>query len=137
MQEVFVPWGVWYCDTSFKFEFPEEWEISVHHMQGGEDIGDEGIRKAIRASIAAPALREFAKGKSSAAILIDDLSRPTPSFRLLPYVIEELAAAGIARDDVKIICALAAHRPLKRDDSDQKGWAGYCRKYAGAQPQCL
>ena len=120
MQEVFVPWGVWYCDTSFKFEFPEEWEISVHHMQGGEDIGDEGIRKAIRESIAAPALREFAKGKSSAAILIDDLSRPTPSFRLLPYVIEELAAAGIARDDVKIICALAAHRPLTRDDLIKK-----------------
>ena len=89
-------------------------------MRGGPDIGDAGIRQALQETIGAPPLREFARGRSSAAILVDDLSRPTPAFRLLPYVLEELAAAGIGADAVKIICALAAHRPMTRDDLVKK-----------------
>ena len=120
MQEIFVPWAAWYGKAPFKMEFPDHWEVAVHHMRGGPDIGDAGIRQALQETIGAPPLREFARGRSSAAILVDDLSRPTPAFRLLPYVLEELAAAGIGADAVKIICALAAHRPMTRDDLVKK-----------------
>ncbi|MCY3669244.1 MAG: lactate racemase domain-containing protein, partial [Gemmatimonadetes bacterium] len=120
MQEIFVPWAAWYGKAPFKMEFPDHWEVAVHHMRGGPDIGDAGIRQGLQEAIGAPPLREFARGRSSAAILVDDLSRPTPAFRLLPYVLEELAAAGIGADDVKIICALAAHRPMTRDDLVKK-----------------
>ena len=120
MQEVRVPWAAWYGKAPFKMEFPDHWEVAVHHMRGGPDIGDAGIRRALQETIGAPPLREFARGRSSAAILVDDLSRPTPAFRLLPYVLEELAAAGIGADAVKIICALAAHRPMTRDDLVKK-----------------
>ena len=51
-------------------EFPDSWEVSVHNMKGGRDIGDGGIRLALQQAIGAPRLREFARGKSSAAILI-------------------------------------------------------------------
>lgn len=120
MQEMLVPWAAWYGEAPFKLEFPDHWEVAVHRMRGGPDIGDAGIRRALQEAIGAPPLREFARGRSSAAILIDDLSRPTPAFRLLPYVLEELAAAGIGADAVKIICALAAHRPMTRDDLVKK-----------------
>ena len=120
MNEVTAPWAAWYGTEPLKMEFPEDWELAVHHMKGGSDIGDSGIRQALADAIEAPPLREFARGKSTAAILIDDLSRPTPSFRLLPYLIDELAAAGIPADAVKIICALAAHRPMTRDDLIKK-----------------
>ena len=120
MREIFVPWAAWYGKAPFKMEFPDHWEVEVHHMRGGPDIGDAGIRQGLQEAIGAPPLREFARGRSSAAILVDDLSRPTPAFRLLPYVLEELAAAGIGADDVKIICALAAHRPMTRDDLVKK-----------------
>ena len=120
MQEIFVPWAAWYGKAPFKMEFPDHWEVAVHHMRGGPDIGDAGIRQGLQEAIGAPPLREFARGRSSAAILVDDLSRPTPAFRLLPYVLEELATAGIGADAVKIICALAAHRPMTRDDLVKK-----------------
>ena len=120
MQEILVPWAAWYGKAPFKMEFPDRWEVAVHHMRGGPDIGDAGIRRALQEAIGAPPLREFARGRSSAAILVDDLSRPTPAFRLLPYILEELAAAGIGADAVKIICALAAHRPMIRDDLVKK-----------------
>ena len=120
MNRVQIPWGAWYGKEPFTLEFPDEWDVEVCRMKGGKDIGEAGIRQALAAPIGAPPLREFAKGRDSAAILVDDLSRPTPAFRLLPYVLEELAAAGIDADRVKIIFALAAHRPMTRDDMIKK-----------------
>ena len=67
-----------------------------------------------------PALRELARGRRDAAILIDDLTRPTPAYRTLPYILEELAAAGLGDDQVRIVCALACHRAMTRDDFIKK-----------------
>jgi len=120
MSQVQIPWAAWYGEKPITLDFPETWDVAVHRMKGGEDIGDAGIRQALAQSIGAPPLREFARGSSSAAILVDDLSRPTPAFRLIPYVLEELEAAGIGEDRVKIIAALAAHRAMTRDDFIKK-----------------
>lgn len=120
MAHVDIPWAAWYGDEKLRLDFDESWDLEVCRMRGGSDIGDQGIRQALAESIGAPSLREFARGKDSAAILVDDLSRPTPAFRLLPYILEELAEAGISEDRVKIICALAAHRPMTRDDLIKK-----------------
>ena len=89
MQEVLAPWAAWYGKAPLQMEFPDHWDISVHNMRGGRDIGDSGIRKALAEAIGAPRLSVYARGKKSAAILVDDLSRPTPAFRLLPYILEE------------------------------------------------
>ncbi|MCC7263853.1 MAG: DUF2088 domain-containing protein [Candidatus Latescibacteria bacterium] len=120
MARVQIPWAAWYGDRPFTLDFPEQWTLEVCHMKGGTDIGDAGIRQRLGQPQGAPPLRQFAAGRASAAILVDDLSRPTPAFRLLPYVLEELAAAGIGEDQVKIICAVAAHRPMTRDDMIKK-----------------
>jgi lactate racemase len=102
MQHMEIPWGVWYNDAPLKVEFSDHWQVQDCPMVGGADIGDEGIRRALAESIDALPLREFAKGKKSAAIVVDDLSRPTPAFRLLPYILQELEAAGLGEDQVKI-----------------------------------
>lgn len=123
MQSVHVPWAAWYGESTvdkFEMTFPDSWRVSVAEMKGGPDIGDAGIRAAFAAPIGSPPLRELAKGRRSAAILVDDLSRPTPAFRLLPYLLEELAAADINEDQVRIIGAVAAHRPMTREDFIKK-----------------
>jgi len=120
MQHMEMPWGVWYNETPLKIEFPDDWQVRDCPMVGGQDIGEDGIHRALKETIGALPLREFAKGKMSAAILIDDLSRPTPAFRLLPYILQELESAGLDLDQVKIICALAAHRPMTREDMIKK-----------------
>ena len=116
MQSVSIPWSAWYDTRTLDLTFPDSWKVTVADMVGGTDIGDDGIREALASPIGSRPLRQLAAGRSSAAILIDDLSRPTPSFRLIPYLLEELAQAGIPEDRVRVISALAAHRPLTRDD---------------------
>jgi len=119
MKTVLVPWAMWYGDK-FEMTFPDSWDITLAEMKGGPDIGDEGIRQALAEPIGTPPLREIARGRRDAAILIDDLTRPTPSYRTVPYILEELAAAGIGDDRVRIICAIAAHRPMTRQDLVKK-----------------
>lgn len=116
MQTVSVPWGMWYNDHRFDMAFPNGWDLTVPVMHGGPDIGDMGIRSALAHPIGAPCLRELASGRQDAAILIDDLTRPTPAYRLLPYILEELAVAGLGDDKVRIVCAVASHRPMIRPD---------------------
>ncbi len=120
MKTVSVPWAIWYGEKEFDMSFPDTWDVTVAEMKGGPDIGDEGIRRAFAEPIGAPPLREIARGRRDAAILIDDLTRPTPSHRVLPYILEELAAAGLGDDDVRIVCAVAAHRPMVRPDFVKK-----------------
>jgi nickel-dependent lactate racemase len=110
---------MWYGDT-FDMVFPDGWEITVAEMRGGPDIGEAGIKQAFDNPIGSPPLREMARGRRDAAILVDDLTRPTPSYRILPYLLEELAAAGIAEEQVRIVCAVAAHRPMTRPDLIKK-----------------
>jgi nickel-dependent lactate racemase len=120
VKSVSIPWSVWYEDTHLELTFPDGWEVTVAHMRGGPDVGDEGMRRALAEPIGAPRLRELARGRRDAAILVDDLCRPTPAYRVLPYILEELNAAGLGDDKVKVICAVAAHRPLTRQDMLKK-----------------
>jgi len=116
MQTVAIPWSIWYENTTFNLTFPDSWEITVSHMKGGPDIGDEGIRRALAEPIGAPPLREAARGRRDAVILVDDISRPTPASRLLPYILEELAAGGLGEDRVCVIAATGTHRPFRRQE---------------------
>ncbi len=129
MTELNVPWAAWYGSKPLTLRFPGSWQVDTFRMQGGDDIGDAGIRKVLAEPIGAPPLREYAAGASTAAILVDDLSRPTPAFRLLPYVLEELAAAGLQDEGITIIGALAAHRPMTREDFVKKVGAEVVDRY--------
>lgn len=120
MQTVSVPWSMWYDTRTFDLTFPDTWDLTVSHMKGGPDIGEEGIRRALEEPIGAPRLRDLARGRRDAAILVDDLTRPTPASRFLPCVLDELAAAGLGDDRVRIICAVASHRPMIREDMIKK-----------------
>ncbi len=76
--------------------------------------------KAIKAAFADPvnskALREEAKGCSSACILICDITRPVPNGLLLPPLIKELIEAGMNPDSITVLVATGLHRPNEGDE---------------------
>ncbi len=116
MTTIRIPWGIWYENSSYELTFPDSWEVRVAAMKGGPDIGDAGLRRALAAPYGAPPLRELARGRRDAVILVDDLSRPTPAYRLLPYLLEELAIGGLDESRVCLIAATGMHRPLGRQE---------------------
>lgn len=74
------------------------------------------IRQAMANPIGSPRLRELAKGKRTAAILVSDYTRPTPSGKLVPPVVEELLAGGIPLEGISVVFAAGAHRPTSQEE---------------------
>ena len=73
--------------------------------------GEAAVRHALAHPIGAQKLRELPKPGQKTVIVTSDISRPLPTYDLLPPVLEELDAAGIPREDVTLVFALGSHRP--------------------------
>ncbi len=55
-------------------------------------------------------LRDIARGRKKAVILVSDATRKVPTADVLPAVMEELLAAGMDERDVTAVVALGVHR---------------------------
>ena len=115
-----IRFGAWYDDRNLALRFPDAWHVELCSPADGPDVGSEGISAAFANPIGTPRLRELAGGKRRPCIVIDDLSRPTPGDRLVPAVLAELRAAGIAAKDVLVLAGVANHRPMTRSDLEKK-----------------
>lgn len=72
--------------------------------------GEEAVRFALAHPIGAPCLRRLVKPGQSVAIVASDVSRPVPSFEILPAILDELSAAGCRDEDITVVFALGSHR---------------------------
>jgi len=115
-----IPWKAWYGDGEFKLTFPSEWEVEFFSMHDAPSIGKEEIAKALFSPIGSKPLSIIAKGKKRAVIVVDDISRPTSAYRILPLIMDELRRAGIKEKNIRIITSLGAHRPMLREDLIKK-----------------
>ncbi len=116
MVQIRIPFGAWIECPDFTLTFPDSWKVETYPIQDADDISQEAIKTAVMNPIGSKSLSELAKGKKNAVIVIDDMTRLTPTHRIMPYLIEELKNNGISEKDIVIITALGAHRPLIRAD---------------------
>lgn len=77
------------------------------------------IKAALNNPIGAPALREIVQPGQTVAIVTSDLTRPCPSDRLLPYILDELHAAGIPDEAIFIVLATGIHRKMTDDEIEK------------------
>ncbi len=122
MNGVMVPQLAWWGDIEADLRFPENWEVTVHHMHGhkAQKLGPQGFRRAFDNPIGCKPIRELARGKENVVILFDDMSRPTRAAEIVPFVIDELIRAGVGEDHIQFICALGTHGPLTAFDFAKK-----------------
>lgn len=72
------------------------------------------FEQAVRAPNDARPLRELATSENTVAIVIADITRPSPSERLVPWIVQELA--HVPRTNFVIINGTGSHRPNTRDE---------------------
>ncbi len=116
MQQFQVPWGQWYERTNRRIAFPDGWDVRYCGMRHTEALTREQVIERIDSPYGTGRLETLAKGRRSACIIIDDISRPTPGAFLLPIVIQKLVDAGIGYDCIKVLIALGGHRPMTRQE---------------------
>ena len=120
-QSISIPWNAWFSnDETLKLSFPDSWKVTICPMDDAEKMTIPAIEAAFEDPIGTRKIRDLAKGKRTAAIVIDDISRPTKGEDILKVLIRELEKGGIQKEDIKIIMALGGHRPMMREDLIKK-----------------
>lgn len=87
--------------------------IEPRHLEGVKD--EHGlVKEALLRPVGSPALRSMVKATDIVAIVISDITRPTPNHKLIPWLIEELD--HIPKDNFIIINGLGSHRANTREE---------------------
>lgn len=79
-------------------------------------LADEkmAVQKALRQPTGTPPLKDMVKSSDTVAIVISDMTRPTPNHKLVPWLIEELT--HVPKENFVIINGLGSHRANTREE---------------------
>jgi nickel-dependent lactate racemase len=119
----------WYGDEKITLAFPENWEVTMVAPKDAPKLSDAASEAAFGQPIGTPRIAEMARGKSSAAIVVDDLSRPTPAATVIPSLLRELHQAGIPKSEIRFVVGGGSHRPLTDEEISKKVGADIAAAY--------
>jgi nickel-dependent lactate racemase len=75
------------------------------------------IERALKAPFGSKRLSEIASSGSKVAIVVDDVTRPAPSYLMVPPILDELNAAGARDENVTVVFACGTHRSVAPDEA--------------------
>ncbi|AKB19681.1 Transcriptional regulator [Methanosarcina sp. WWM596] len=108
----------------FELDIPEK-NISSIIIPSEPEKKEDGaflIRKALENPIQSKRPSEIVNPETRIAIIVSDLTRPTPTAKILPPLLEELYSGGARDENITIIFALGLHRQQTEEE---------CRKLLG------
>lgn len=74
------------------------------------------VIEALANPIGSPALGEILNPGEKIAIITSDITRPMPTWQVLPHVLDELYSAGVSPEDITLVFALGSHRPHTEEE---------------------
>jgi nickel-dependent lactate racemase len=78
------------------------------------------VSEALEDPIGTERLAKLLKPDDSVVIMVDDITRPTPAAKILPFILEPIGRAGIPDRSVVVFVAMGTHRPMTEQDLDAK-----------------
>jgi nickel-dependent lactate racemase len=85
-------------------------EVMEPLFQPGLSDERAGVEKALASPIGTRPLVEWLKPGSSVCIVFTDITRATPNERLIPWILEVLARAGVKDGQITLLNATGTHR---------------------------
>ena len=115
-------------------EVPEGNLLGVLHENQVEPglTGEAEVRRALSEPIGAPRLGDIVRPGEKIAVVTSDVTRPMPTYKVMPALLDELCAAGVKAEDVTLVFALGSHR--KQTDEERRRLAG---ERAWAEIKCV
>jgi nickel-dependent lactate racemase len=106
-----VPAWEWYGWGKEELLFPEGWNVQVQRMRGhgAKPLSQEEISGRLARPKGSDQLRDLASDAKRCAIIIDDMTRPTKTYQMLPSVLDELQGGGLEDDQISFVMASGAH----------------------------
>jgi nickel-dependent lactate racemase len=109
-------------DTRFerrRLTFPGGWRVTVydpHRLDRYPPFDDDALLRSLHHPIGSLPLHELAGKYDRAVVLVDDLSRPTPAYRVVGHVLRQIQDGGIPPNRIRILIAMGTHRGLTKFD---------------------
>ncbi len=97
---------------------------------------DEAIAQALAQPLDRPRLAEQVRPGEKVVIIVDDHTRVTPAWRIIPPVAAELNAAGIPDENILIVIARGTHRPSTPEEVQRKLGAALLKRFRVVQHDC-
>ncbi len=111
-----ILWQAWYGDREIELDFPETWRVEKVQMADAAPAEPDSLAERLRQPIGAPTLQELAGTSTQAAIVVEDITRPSPLGHIASLVIAELQAGGLDPENIRFIIGLGAHTPMRRQE---------------------
>lgn len=110
-----------YGATVQEVELPEENLLGVLHANPVTPPSSEEaeITRALRCPIGTPQLRQIVHPGEKIAIITSDITRPMPTAKVMPALLDELYAAGVYAADIVLVFALGSHRKHTEEEKHQ------------------
>ena len=99
-------------NTVQKVSVPDKNVIGVLHANEvkHELEGADEVRRALANPIGAPLLKEVVRPGEKVAIVTSDITRPMPTYVVMPPLLDALYEAGVKKEDITLVFALGSHR---------------------------
>lgn len=127
MKKIIIPYG-----NEFKeFNIPTKnyiETITPNRVQSPQNELDI-IKSSINNPIGTKKLNELILKGRKVAIIVDDYTRPTPVYKIIPVLLEILYSAGVNAKDITIIFALGTHRRMTVQEIEQKIGKNISKQY--------
>jgi nickel-dependent lactate racemase len=81
--------------------------------------GEDEVRRSLAEPIGTQRLQKLVKPGQKVAIITSDITRPLPSYQILPSVLDELNRGGVRDEDIFIVFALGCHRGHTEEEMRQ------------------
>ena len=120
-----------YGKTGLDVDLPDSRLVGPLSIRPATPLTDPAT--AIAAALEAPTgcrpLREIARGRKNACILVCDITRPVPNRLILPPMLRILEEQGIARKNLTILVATGLHRPNEGAEAEELVGPEIARNY--------
>lgn len=83
--------------------------VRPRSLPGAPDEQGE-LRAALENPIGSPRLRSIVRPGNKVAIVASDITRPCPSSKIIPALLDELSSGGVEDKDITVVFALGIHR---------------------------
>ena len=137
-QSLRLPREFWDRQDQWTLKFPKSWKIRVSRMWGDalkpktlKEIGDR-----LENPLGTRSLRDLARGRKEAVIVVDDMTRPTRAEPLAGYIVNQLLEAGIKQDNIRFILSLGSHGAHGQDDFRKKLGSALVENYRVYNHNC-
>jgi nickel-dependent lactate racemase len=115
-----------------RLDFPASWDLHVMDMAGHNlpILTPQQIAEQSNQPIGTKPLSELAAGKKTVAVSFDDLTRTTPAASVTPWLVAELAKAGIKDENILFIGSFGTHRAMTQEEVGRKLGPEIAKRFA-------